>query len=445
MTFGPNLLNIRNFLNLPKKKATDGLFRVTVVNFEDRSAINCGLRFAELLKRNSMFDVTFFNESFSKNFLNLQSRNFFDFIDRGAKIMSGTKADILIWGYEEDGKIRLNFQTDNQYAIPDDFSFSLLDSLFVPLNYFTNPESFSESMLLLIYGVIVAAVPPVTNEQKLYKPQVLKDIISLLAADTSQKDIPREFMPYLMNMLGKIYLCNSYSDLTEKDIKIISNLFDTALKNRSTMRLPIYYGCIFNNLGQLYKTAFSALPKDKTDYLKEAISNFQTAQKYLNRNYPYDYGLISYNLALLYFEYWKNNGDLQALRDAVSQLREAEKVYSFAQFPKSWCHIEGLHGAYLSALGLQTKSNEILQFAIEAYQNQQKLFPLNEFPVEWAEIQTKIGNIYYLLGKMNDDDSLMKEARHYFESVQEIYTELNLKPRLKDVERYMKKVKNYLG
>ena len=50
----------------------EGLFRITVVAFEDKCNLNCGLQFAELLKRNRLFDVNFFNEPFSKSFLNLQ-------------------------------------------------------------------------------------------------------------------------------------------------------------------------------------------------------------------------------------------------------------------------------------------------------------------------------------------------------------------------------------
>ena len=55
-----------------RKKIESPLFRVTVVTFEDKCNLNCGFRFAELLKQNKLFDVTFFKEDFSKNFLNLQ-------------------------------------------------------------------------------------------------------------------------------------------------------------------------------------------------------------------------------------------------------------------------------------------------------------------------------------------------------------------------------------
>lgn len=445
MAFSPSLLNICNFLPSSAPKEKSGLFRVTVVAFEDKCNLNCGLRFAELLKRSNLFEVTFFNEPFAKSFLNLQSRNFFDFIDRGNKILASTQADILIWGYEEDGKIRLNFQVENQYVIPNSLSFSLLDSLFIPLNYLTDTQNFSESVLLLIYGIIVAAINPVTNEQKQRQPQILQELITLLSNDSSPKDISREFMPYIMNMLGKIYLQNTRTSLNDNDIKIIQNLFETALKNKQFMRLPIYYGCIYNNLGQLYELAFQQNKHNTAFYLKSAISNYQTAQKNLNRNYPYDYGLISYHLAVLYFEYWKYTADLQALRDAVSKLREAEKVYSFTQFAVSWCKIEELLGSYLTALAMQTKSNELMQLAIEAYKNQQKIYTQNNAPEGWANIQEKIGNIFYLLGKQNDDDKLMEEARNYFNSALEIYSDLNMKNLIKDVNRSLLKIRNYIG
>ena len=128
-----------------RKKTEEALFRVTVVAFEDKCSLNCGLRFAELLKQNKLFEVTFFKEKFSKNFLNLQGRHFFDFIDKGNKIIEATDADIVIWRYEEDGKIRINFQTENQYHIPNKLSFSLLDSLFIPLNFLVNLLTLSYS------------------------------------------------------------------------------------------------------------------------------------------------------------------------------------------------------------------------------------------------------------------------------------------------------------
>lgn len=438
------LKHLKNLLSFQQKQNTEKLFRVTVVAFEDKCNINCGLHLAEILQQNQLFDVRFFNEPFSKSFLNLQSRNFFDFIDRGSRILDKTQSDILIWGYEEDGKVRLNFQIKDQYIIPNNLSFSLLDSLFVPLSYFVNPENFSRSFLMLINAAVIAAIKPVTNDQKHLKPRVLYELIKLLSQDSAPKDIAREFMPYIMNMLGKIYSTNAAFSLNEKSVKVIADLFEAALQKGQYIRLPIYYGCMYNNLGQLYEMAFYNCAENNLSYLRPAISNYQQALKYLNRNYPYDYGLISYHLALMYFEFWKSTSDMQALRDSVSQLREAEKVFSLAQFPQSWCHIEGLLGYYLTLLGMSTKSHDLMQLAINSYKNAQKIYEQAVYPKEWAEIQGKIGHIYYLLGKQNEDEKFMMEARNYFNSALEIYEGINHKIAASDTKRSLQKIKNYI-
>ena len=444
MSLNSCLDNIRNFLTAPKIETAEKMFRVTVVAFEDRCNLNCGKRFAEMLKQNPLFEVNFFDENFPKGFLNLQGRNFFDFIDRGNRILSSTHSDILIWGYEENGKIRLNFQVPDQYVIPQCLSFSLLDGLFVPLNFFTSPENFSASMMLIICGIIISAVKPVTNDQKNNRYPLLTDVIELLASDNSPKDISREFMPYIMNMIGKIYLSNLQKGITTADIEIVENLFSSALKNVHSIRMPLYYGCFCNNLAQLYETAYRMLEENSVEYLKQAIHYYQQAHKYLNKNYPYDYGLIAYHLAILYFDFWKYSDDLQALRDAVSQLREAEKVYSIEQFPQSWNHVAGLLGYYLTSLGMTTASNDIMNLAIESYRNQQKMFGQRVYPIEWAQIQEEIGNIYYLLGKQNDDDNFMMEARNYFNSALEVYTQLKAKDAAAETRRRLAKVRNYI-
>lgn len=446
MPLNISLDNIRKFLNLPRTETTESIFRVTVIAFEDKCNMNCGRRFAEILKHNPLFDVNFFDESFPKGFLNLQGRNFFDFIDRGNKILSSTHSDVLVWGYEENGKIRLNFQIADPYVVPNrDLSYSLLDSLFIPLNYLTTAGNFSESVLLVICGIIIAAIRPVTNDQKNNKQQLLKSIIELLAADTSPKDISLEFMPYIMNMLGKIYLSNTQNNLTASDVEIIKNLFETALKDIRLMTQPIYYGCVYHNMAQLYECAYHTDSfNEKQEYLKLAIAYYQETHKYLNKNYPYDYGLIAYHLAELYYDFWKQTNDLQALRDAVSQMREAEKVYTKAQFSQSWCYVEGRLGYFLASLGMITKSNDIMQLAINSYSNQQEIYEQHIYPMEWSAIQEEIGHIYYLLGKLNEDETFMLEARNYFNSALDVYNELKAKTAAAAVKRRLAKIRNYI-
>ena len=358
--------------------------------------------------------------------------------------MERTHSDILIWGYEEDGKIRLNFQVKNQYTFPNQFSFSLLDSLFLPLSYFTDTNTFAAPIFYLISGIIIAAIVPITEEQKKHRQQILKRLVAYLADNSVPRDISREFMPYITHMLGKILLCDAAEHLNEHNLEIIQNLFSETLNNKQYMRLPIYYGCVYNSLGQLFTTAYWYNKTAAFTYLKPAISAYQQAQKFLNRNYPYDYGLVSYHLALLHFELWKHTLDLQALRDAVSKLRDAEKVYSLAQFPQSWCYIEGLLGYYLTSLGLNTKSATIMNLAIESYKNQQKIFSQQMYPLEWAKIQEKIGTVYYLLGKQDEDENLLREAQNYYFSARNVYQELNAKNALAEIKKMLDKITDYI-
>ena len=443
MAFG-GLTDLKNLIFVSKDKSPyENLFKVAVVDFLTVNDLNCAQHFMQLLKQNPMFETVFVSDVFSKSFLNFQGRNFFDFIDKGNKILRQTHCDVVIWGYEEDGKIRLNIQTPNQYNIPNTPSFSLLDSLFLPLNYLTDINNFPQSLALIISGIIVAGTTPVTNSQKKYQSQILNDIIKKLSKANSPKDISREFMPYIMNMLGKLYLISNLKTLNVNDIKIISGLFETALKNKQYMRLPIYYGIIYANLGQLYEQAYFVQEKNP-QYLRLAISYYQSAQKNMGRNYLYDYGQIAYHIALLYFEFWKYGADLQALRDAVSNLREAEKIYISSQFPRTWCHIEGLLGSYLTMLGMRAGSAEIMQMAINAYKKQQTLYVLNEYPLQWADLQEKIGNIFYLLGKSKNDDNFMIEAKNYFDSAIGVYKEMKMKDKVADAKRNLDKIHYYI-
>ena len=443
MTFG-GFSDLKNLFSHSKEKNPyAGLFKVAVVDFLTINNLNCSEHFVQMLAQNPMIEPVLVKENFAKSFLNFQGRNFFEFIEKGNKVLRQTHSDVVIWGYEEEGKIRINIQTPNQYNIPNPPSFSLLDSLFLPLSYLNDTQKFPSSILQIITAMIVAGTTPVTNLQKKYQAQILNDIIKKLSKESSPKDINREFMPYIMNILAKLYLFNNLKSLTANDVKIISGLFETALKNKQYMRLPIYYGIIYANLGQLYEQAYSVLQKNP-QYLRLAISYYQSAQKNMGRNYPYDYGHTAYHLALLYFEFWKYNADLQALRDAVANLRDAEKIFISSQFPRTWCHLEGLLGNYLTALGMRADSAEIMQMAINAYKQQQTLFVLGEYPLQWAEIQEKIGNIYYLLGKSREDENFMLEAKNYFNSAIGIYKDMKIKDKAAAAKRNLDKVRNYI-
>ena len=390
-------------------------FKIVVVEFSDNVESNSGETITRLLNEKEGISASYYDAPFPKTFLNLESRTLFDLIDRGQALLDRTRADVLVWGYREGDKIRLNFQTEQQYENEDCAFVSLLDSLYVPAETFGSGNHLPYAVGNLIYGAVVSSLNAFSKEKKIQKRYLLKKIISQLSKDDSAKSLSIDYLPYIMNFLGIIYLSYCYDNHQEKDFKIVKNLFDTALKHQDLIKNPIHLGCIYYHLGQLYDTATQNMLRRPTSYYRDAITFYRQAQKHLSKyNYPYDYGYISYKLSLLFFNYWKQKNDIQALRDAVFQLREAEKIYTYALFPEFWAELQGRLGYLLSLLGSFTKSEEICELAIASYKNRQKVITERRDPLAWAKIQEEIGEIYYRLGKESADKDLLEEALEYF-------------------------------
>ena len=409
-------------------------FKVVVIEFSDIVESRNGEIIAQQLKNKEGIDVTYFNEPFSKNFLNLDSRTLFDLIDKGLEIIDKTNADVIIWGYREGEKIRINFQNANQYEKEDNAFISLMDSFYIPADVAGKQEGLPPALVNLIYGAIISTVNPTDNPAKTKKRFLLKKIINTLSKDNSAKTLSIEYMPYIMNILGIIYLSYAYDRGESKDYKIVKNLFDTALKHQDLIKNPIHLGCIYNHIAQLYDSAGEYSSRRSDTHFKNAISYFRQAQRYLSKyNYPYDYGYISYRLSRLFYNYWKQKEDIQALRDAVFQLREAEKIYTYALFPEFWANIQGELAHMLALLGNLSHNEDICELAVGCYKNRQKVITEKRDPLSWAKIQENIGEIYYRLGKNNSDRTLLEEALEYFHDALYIFENMELKEDAKKI------------
>jgi hypothetical protein len=386
-------------------------FKIVVIDFFDTIDNNNGYKLSQILGECDGIDVEYYNENFDKSFLNLESRNIFDLIDKGLSVISKTNADVLIWGYRNKNSIRINFQNKNQYENGDQSFVYLLDCLYIPANFLNGREEFPKALLNLIYGAAVSSINRVEKEYKIYKKYLLKKSINELSKIDSVKPLGLEYLPYIMSFLGVIYMSLAYESQHDEDFKVIKNLFENALKHQSLILNPTHLGCIYCHLGQLYDSAARHISKKPSAYFRGAIANYQTAQKYLSKyTYPYDYGYICYKIACLYLNYWKQTEDIQALRDAVFQLREAEKIYTQVLFPEFWSHIQGDLGHMLHNLGHLTKSNDICHLAVSAYKQQQKVVTERINPIKWAYIQEKIGEIYYMQGKTTHNSEYLEDA-----------------------------------
>lgn len=431
--------------SLSEEEALQINFNVVVIEFSENVENSSGEILTALLRTAPYLTVHYFNEPFNKNFLNLEGRTFFDFIDKGQTILDKTKADILIWGYRESDKIRLNFQTPYQYEKNNTSLISLIDSLYLPANLFENAQNFPKPILNLILGAIVAGIYTPDKASVIRQKYILKKIIHLLSSENSAKNMPLDDLPYIMNFLALIYLTYCQKNDSVKEFKIVNNLLETAIKHQDLIKNPLHLGCIYTHIGQLHSAALKVLDNGNKHF-KGAIGNYQRAQKYLGKyTYPYDYGFISFKLSNLLYDFWKQKEDLQALRDAVFNLREAEKIFTYALFPEFWADIEGELGHRLSVLSALTKNNAIAELAVAAYKNQQKIITENRDPFLWAEIQENIGNIYYRLGKENDDKDALEESLEYFHDALYIFENMDITDSVKRLTSSIAKSSNALS
>lgn len=426
--------------------AFDIKYKCLVIEFAETLDNASGETLATLLQTKRNLEVTYFNEPFNKNFLSLEGRTFFDFIDKGQEILDKTKADVLIWGCREGHQIRLNFQTSEQYEQNNSSFLSLLDCLYLPADIFNSTNDFPESIIELITGIIVMAAPAHTKQQLIQQKFLLKRIIDHLSHNNSAKIMPVEYLPYIMNFLALIYMtyCRNSSD--EKEFKIVNKLLKTAINHQDLIKNTMHLGCIYNHFGQLHSLAVNTNNNHITKHYKAAIANYQLAQKYIGKyTYTYNYGFISYQLSNLLYDYWKQVNDIQALRDSVFNLHEAEKIFTYAVFPEFWAEIEGLLGQRMNVLSSQVSNNAIAKLAIAAYKNQQKIITEKRDPFQWATIQENIGNIYYRLGRILQDDNMLEESLEYFHDALYIFENMDLSENTKRVTNHIAKTSDLLS
>ena len=415
--------------------------KVVVTEFVEYGNYNFANSLTRILQRNPNFDIYYFTEPFDKSFLSLQGRHFFDLSDTGNKILQKFNADVVIWGYQEDEYIRLNFQTANAYSDWDNVSCSVLDSLYVPAEYFEHVNFFPEFFIDLITGTIAASISEQRIDLKYLKQKLLKNVINKFSSSESinNKEIIEKHS--IMNIIGLIYLSYTQKELSEKSLNTPKELFNNALLYKHKIMQNVHLGCIYKNLAQLYETALKREIGNNWILFKDAITNYRTAQRYIDHyNYPYDFALIAFKLSQLYFKYWKFTNDMQALRDAVFFLREAEKTYTQITFPELWSKIEGYLGFYLSLLGLFSKSNDISKLAIKSYKNKQLVYRKELYPVMWAKIQENIANVYYNMGKNSNDKVSFVEAIDYYQSALKVYTDKRMHQEITIVNNSIDKI-----
>lgn len=434
-----------NFLRKNNKKVKEPQttdlkkIKTVVVAFEDECINNSGKILSEYLSENRYLSVSYYDEAINKSFLDLQSRNFFDFIDTGKSILKRTNADIIIWGYREKDKIRISFQTYSQYDMQKTFDFSILNSLYLPLSYFQE-RKLEKTMENLIFAAILTAI----NDSEYVS--LLKQTVQQINSSSPPNDLSIKCMPYILNLLALTYFNSVVDDLNVNNMKVVVSIFKNALDYNKKEIQSVLNGVIYTNLGQVYQQAAENLKNNKYNNCKKAIDFYTLAQKYYNRHtYPYDFGNTVYKLSNLYFDYWKYTSDIQSLRNAVFYLREAQKVFTKIMFPKIWAKIQKKLGLYLSMMAVFSKNDEIARIAIENYKNYQTIYNAEKFPVEWANAQENIGNIYFECAKIYKNEEYFEEAIKYFTEAADVYQQKQLSDEFNRISVCIDKSDKYIA
>lgn len=412
--------------------------KVVIVSFDDNCLVNSGQILSEYLSQNSLLEVCYYDELTDKKFLNLESRNFFDFIDNGKKILRKTQSDVLIWGCREQEKIRINFQIINQYENQTVPFFSILNELYLPLSYFQD-RKIAPSILELIYATILT----IFNNDKYHC--ALSNTVNAINNSTPPSDLDLCYMPHILNLLALAYLNSVKDNIKKQDVKIVSQMLKNAVSYQHKNVKNVLSGLIYANFGQLYQLEADCAVDDKYENIKLAIDCYTLSQKHFNRQiFPYDFGSIAYRLSKLYFNCWKYTSDIQALRDAIFHLRESQKIFTQIMFPKVWAEIQKNLGLYLSMMGIFARNDEVAMLAIENFKNYQKIYNKENNPYEFAKSQENIGNIFFECGKIYNNAEYFEEACKYYIDAADIYENINKDAEYKLMQICIEKIDDYL-
>lgn len=426
--------------NLAEKQKNEKFLRVVITSFTDDCAVNSAEALLKVLKQCPFFDVVYDNSAYNPEILSLESRNFYDLVDKGRVILKRSKAQVLVWGYKKDNLLRLNFQTPRQYEKTEPPSFSLLESLYLPFSYFQESSLPAQMARLICAGIISAA----DDDAYPYKKKRLEQLMRLIEQDRPPADLPPEVLPYVQNLLGSIFI-SAKERMIEPEIKIAVELLEQALKNKNTNKDALLLGNIYTNFGQLYQRAAKEAGEYRETYCRQAVECRRAARKYFNKHvFPFDYGQQTFALSRLFFMFWRQTSDMQSLRDAVFYLRETEKIFSKTAFPFFWAEIQNDLGSYLSVLSALTENEEVMHKAVECYENRQKIYTKDFRPLIWAKVASDIGELYASFGRCLNDSAFLTEACSYFEEAEEIYENAKYESERQKIQQRLKILRDLL-
>jgi len=350
--------------------------------------------------------------------LDINAKNLLEIPEIANKILRRKKYDVIIFSHIENNLLVLNFFTAGEYENAQRKRWRVFDCLYLPMNFFENAK-FCRSGANLVAGAALLCKDPSSPEEKKSYFSLLKNIISFLCNDETAGDVPFQCMPYILSLLGSLYLEYFSARLTKKRFSDVKYIFEKALGHKAVFAKKIHIAPIYIHLGNLFSLAAEHSDFDAEICYKKAVQSYRLAQGYFPENiYPYEYAWISCLCAEAFLQKWQYFKSVESLRDSVSSFQSAQKIFTDKATPKIWGSIEEKLGYNLLSLGCITQSQEILNLSIVSFCNAQNIFSKQKYPQKWIALENGIANAYYTFGKKYRSlDFLKKAEKHLHEAI----------------------------
>ena len=385
------------------------ILRIAVCATADDATESFGRTIAAGLASVDAFEVDYVDYTPAASSLYINAKNLLEFPDFVAKVSRKKSYEVTIFGHVENNMVCLNFFTAKEFESLEVRKWRVFDCLYLPISFFE--AGLNESAKNLIIGALLLCKSPTNIEDRTLYGSLLKKTVDFLSKDEAAGNVPFGCMPYILNLLGSLYLEYFSNRMNKQSFSNIKFIFEKTLEHKMAFAQKIHLASVYIHLGNMFAAAAKNLDADINICTGKAISAYRLAQGYFTQTtYPYEYAWISYLCAETFLQKWLSAKDVESLRESISSLQSAKKIYTEKAYPFVYAKIEQSLGQNLLALGAVTGSPEILNMSANAMSSAQNIFSRNKYPAQWIELQEGIGNAYYAFGKKYRDTDFLKKA-----------------------------------
>ena len=296
--------------------------------------------------------------------------------------------------------------------------------MYVPAEAFNDEQSFPSALLDLLTGTIVSAVNRPTPNLKSIKISSQK-IIRRISQIDSVKPLGLDYMPYLLNQLGLIYMSAAADNRSVDNFKTIGNLFETALKYQNKFCSPptsAAFTFISDSSTTVRRFIWPVIPElifappsaiiIRHRNISANIPIPTTTVIFATRNFP-AFITITGNkpktcrlCAIRFTSFANANGYSLRRNFRVLELYSGQPRLSSSQPRPS------------------DQERRHLPAGRQRLSQPAKIITENRQPLLWAQIQEKIAEVYYLEGKTAANREALQEALACYHDARYIFETL---------------------